>query len=180
MPEEGRNGRLVETYFRKNPAACRQCLLQLVGKTLSMVSHAGGMRAFHFGRLEETPRGRRGELVIHVQCSWRLVNGSRILTGLGDWGQFADESQQNLAEWDPAKHGNRQQSVLEEWMRVSPGAMAPIYSCRQDLVVDATTIDVFGDADVVLVSGDTLQIFPDCSLEENWRIFYPDGSHFVV
>lgn len=170
----------MEVHFRQDPVACRDCLLQLVNKPLSMVSHAGSMRAFHFGSIAQTAAGRRGEIVIHVQCSWRLVNGTRVLTGLGDWGQQPDESLQDLEEWDPSKPGNRQQRVLEEWMGATSGKVAPVISTRADLVVNSASLDAYGGAELVLASGDSLQIFPDCSLEENWRIFYPEGAHFVM
>lgn len=169
----------MEIYFQKDPVACRECVLRVVNKPLSMVSHAGSMRGFHFGTRVRTATGWRGEIVIHVQCSWRLVNGERVLTGLGDWGQ-PYESQQDLGEWNPSKHGNLQQRILEEWLGAGPGMMGPIVSVRADLVVSSATLDPYGSAEFVLTSGNKLQIFPDCSREENWRIFYPEGTHFVI
>ena len=170
----------MEVYFRESPEACRRCILELVGKRLTMASHAGSMRGFHFGELGPIHGKAVGQIVLHIQCPWRLLSGGRILTGLGDWGQFAHEGQRDLVGWEPSKHGNRQHRVLEEWMGSMEGAVAPIVSHRTDLTVSSANIDEYGSAELIIAGGDSLQIFPDMSLEENWRIFYPSGAHFVI
>ena len=119
-----------------------------------------------------------GELVLHVQCPWRITKGGGIVTGSGDMFVCADP---NVPEssFDPGRPGNAVADVrLREW--IASHASRP-------LVVVGTDFDESGGVHLRLSEGFGFDAFPDSrgvpeDPDEHWRLFRPgdDSLHLVV
>jgi hypothetical protein len=142
---------------------------------------AADMQIFEFGpgRRMMNRNGEEvevGEVRLHIQSRWRLVDSERILFGRGDLSYPADANIP-AAEFDP----DERESVLDANQRAWFGrhrAAAP--------KVRNVAGDRYGGFRVELEGGFVLECFPCDSrrgeYSEHWRLLghRADGSHFVV
>ena len=75
-----------------------QALASLIGLRLCMVCNTGNMKQFHFGDPWHY-RGRMvGQVVLHIQCPWRLERDKQPITGSADFYVRADDNEQSDGE----------------------------------------------------------------------------------
>lgn len=140
------------------------------------------MRVFHFGavRPHHSGRGSVGAYALHVQCPWRLIGPDGILTGSSDY----DAPPANGAEIDrnDPKAGTLQNVRLAALLGGYDPETRSHVNAAESLVVVAVTADRFGGVDIALTGDVRLQLFPDGSLDEDWRFFDASGdkAHFVA
>jgi hypothetical protein len=117
------------------------------------------------------------EFVLHIQCSWRLVESNKIFVGSNDMYKVSpdkDYTDEELESFDYDK-GNRCDYLFDKFFQ---GHKMP--------VVKSVHGDELGGATLFLSNNCILELFPDSSEEseynEYWRIFKPGNleSHFVV
>ncbi|MCA0434304.1 MAG: hypothetical protein LCH46_13700 [Proteobacteria bacterium] len=154
----------------------------LIGLPLSVARNAAAMKVLHFGTVRPHRSGRGtagtvGDYAFHIQCPWRIVSDSAIITGdadrcVGPSGGF----EINDEDW---KSGNLQLVRLTALMGGFDEATKSLVNITDRLVVQAVSSDIYGGVDVLLSGGFNLQIFPDASTGENWRFIQVDGYHLV-
>ncbi len=153
----------------------------LVGHPIVDCWRAANMQIFEFGPQTQivNRKGEEvkiGELRLHVQCRWRLVDAEKIIFGSDDINYPADDSI-SLDEFD----WDKQPAVLDR-------AQRRWFSEHQDSPqkVIAVRGDGYGGFQLQLDGGVELQAFPCGSrrgeYSESWRLLghRADGSHFVV
>ena len=77
-------------------------LASLVGLRLCIARDAAGMKNFQFGEIRPHPSGKGtiGEFALHVQCPWRLVTATQVITGSADYYEPAIEGEEvNLDDY---------------------------------------------------------------------------------
>jgi hypothetical protein len=155
------------------------CLQVLVGSPLSIARNALDMMIFHFGAISPHPSGTGtvGTYTLHIQCPWRLTAGSKVYTGTSD--RFLGPAEATEVNDDP-KSGNLQLVRMGALLKGYDGATKSFVNATDQLVVLEVNVDAFGGADLVLSGGYHLEIFPDGSLEEEWRFVEVQGRHVVV
>ena len=152
----------------------------LIGKRLWRCTRAANMTMFDFGdRITvEAFKGHKklmGEVVLHVQCAWRIVHKDEIIVGSRDLQYPADysETQEVPADFDWDRDPNRQDKLLA----------ALLANDATNLIVREIKGETAGRFEAILSEGFSLQVFPDDSLSlEHWRLFTPRSQrpHFVV
>jgi hypothetical protein len=91
-------------------------LMPLVGRKLVIARRAADLRGFHFGQVTPNGSGRgdHGEIVLHIQCAWRLEGPNGIVTGRSDLWHPAESSEGvDLDTWD-YERGNLQDRRIGE------------------------------------------------------------------
>jgi hypothetical protein len=116
------------------------------------------------------------DLRLHVQCRWRMVDGSRILFTGDDLLRPANE-EIPIDEFDWDKDDSVLDVVRRKWIEDHRAAQ---------LKVVHVAGDQYGGCKIELVDGLVLELFPCDSdrgeYSEHWRLLDDrrDGSHFVV
>jgi hypothetical protein len=156
-------------------------LASLVGLRLGIARDAAGMKNFQFGviRPHLSGKGTVGDFALHVQCPWRLVTTTQVLTGSADYYEPAVEGEDvNL---DDHQSGNLQRKRLQALFQTYDAETRSLINKSDSLTVISLHADRFGGLDFELSGGVRLQLFPDGSRGENWRFFSPgnDDSHFI-
>ena len=147
----------------------------LVGKRLSGAYRAGGMAMFSFGelRMVETPRGPKptAEYALHPQCAWRIAAGDAVLIGSSDLYEPAD-GREDLTGFDWDQPGVNRLDVL----------MRDLLDSDSSLVVENFKFGRAGAISIALGQDRNLEVFPNDSHDEYWRLFRPgtDYRHLVV
>jgi hypothetical protein len=134
---------------------------------------------FVFGGMVKREDERRGsfqeaaEYSLHVQCSWRLTDPERIITGSAD--KFIPNSESNYDDnfdWD-VQGANRCDEQLK----------ALFSGIENRFIVKDIVADKFGGVKIYFTEDIVLEVFPDNSTEEEaWRFFRRgwDDPHLVV
>jgi hypothetical protein len=156
-------------------------LTSLVGLRLCIARDAAGMKNFQFGEIRPHPSGKGtvGDFALHVQCPWRLVTTTQVLTGSADYYEPAVEGEDvNL---DDHQSDNLQRKRLQALFQTYDAETRSLINQSDSLTVISLHADRFGGLDLELSGGVRLQVFPDGSRGENWRFFSPgnDKSHFI-
>lgn len=159
-----------------------QTISPLVNLPLAIARDAGTMKNFQFGTVRPHPSGKGtvGDFALHVQCSWRIVKGDRIMTGSADYYQPAAEGEElNLED---RKLGNLQRKRLLELLGNYDDETRSHINKSLALNVTGVRADRFGGLDLTLSGGVSLQVFPNGSLSEDWRFFAPgtEDPHLVL
>ncbi|MGF6259387.1 hypothetical protein OKW49_000288 [Paraburkholderia youngii] len=136
----------------------------LIGLDVSGVAHATDMLTLQFGPLREvrTSRGsikRLGDWALHIQCDWRIEQGSAIVASYSDFAA-AEESTRRTT-----------QRIRDLLVTQGPIAVLDIEAGED------------GDAVILLTRGMCLVILADAIPDdEDWRLFpsNPDAKHFVI
>ena len=161
--------------------AIEKALQGLIGMPLWKAHRAADMQVLQFGARHPTTTRRGdvamvGDCALHIQCGWRIVGASGIVTGRRDlYSPAGADPYQDLDQFDyegplPNRRDVRLAALLEE----REAAPLVVRSCAAD-GVGGFRLE-FNDAFV-------LDVVPDDSTDsEHWRLLHPhtNGSHFVV
>ncbi|WP_064692699.1 hypothetical protein [Rhizobium aegyptiacum] len=163
-----------------NRALLQDGLQVLVGLPLSIVRNAADMKVLHFGtiRPHRSGRGTVGEYALHIQCPWRIVSESVVITGTSD--RFVALQGGAGRNDDVPQSQNLQFIRIAALLKGFDEATKSFINTTEQLVVMTASADTYGGADLALSGGYRLQIFPDGSLEEDWRFIQDEGRHFVI
>ncbi|EHH05405.1 hypothetical protein ATCR1_14781 [Agrobacterium tumefaciens CCNWGS0286] len=156
------------------------CLQVLVGLPLSIARNAADMKIFHFGGIQPHPSGRGtvGPYALHIQCPWRLVAKETVFTGTSD--RFVGPAEGTEVNDDDPRSGNLQLIRIASLLKGYDETTKSFVNTAEQLVVIAAYADNLGGADLLLSGDYRLQIFPDGSLEEDWRFVELQGRHIVI
>jgi len=159
-----------------------QVLQVLVGLPLSIVRRAADMRVFHFGEVRPHRRGKGtvGQYALHVQCPWRLIGPHTVLTGSSD--RLLPPSSDVKMDPNDPRAGSLQNVRLAAWLGGYDEATKSHVNAAGGLIVMSASADQYGSADIVFPGEVRLQLFPDGSVDEDWRFFNTESeaSHFVI
>ncbi|MDK4735861.1 hypothetical protein [Rhizobium sp. CNPSo 3490] len=137
---------------------------------MSIARDAADMKIFHFGAIRPHPSGKGtvGAYALHLQCPWRLVAKNTVVTGTSD--RFVEPTDGSEIDDDDPRTGNLQLIKIASLLKAYDEATYSFVNATEQLVVVSVTADNYGGADLLLSDDYRLQIFPDGSLEENWRL----------
>lgn len=144
----------------------------LVGKPLWSSGRAADLQWFSFGDRKATTNARGeplevGEYALHVQCSWRIRRGDKVIVARPDLYHSAQaESAGNMDFDDEAAGmgGNRRDARISELFR-DGAEMFPVQRIEAGA---AGNFSIFFDGELVM------EVFPDDLLsDEHWRFFKP-------
>jgi hypothetical protein len=153
----------------------------LVGEPISDCWRAANMQVFEFGPAKKY-RNRKGDevegsdLKLHVQCPWRMVDGSQILFARDDLLRAANQDIP-IDEFDWDKDDSVLDIVQRQWFEDHRAA---------PLKVVHVAGDQYGGCQIRLEGGMLLELFPCDSdrgeYSEHWRLLDDrrDSYHFVV
>jgi hypothetical protein len=135
------------------------------------------MEIFDFGPLRDwvDKRGRSrttGDVRLHVQAPWRILNRGRIVVGYRD---MRDPPNGVAADgWDPNDAVWMRRDELREAFQAE--------RATNPRVVAAAAADPTGDLRITFDDGTELQVLPDSVApdDEYWRLFSAGGPHLVV
>jgi hypothetical protein len=156
-------------------------LRSLIGQPIGRSWRAANKQIFQFGYFRRTVNRMGnvveiGDMLLHVQCRWRLVDGSRILFGCDDMNRPAEEDI-SIDDFDWDKHASVLDGKLGYWLEQHRETLPK--------VVDVSG-DAYGAFRVMIEGGFVLEAFP-CDSEwieysEHWRLLghRPDRSQFIV
>lgn len=155
-------------------------LQALVGLSLSIARNAANMKVFHFGpiRPHRSGRGTVGSYALHLQCPWRIVTDTGIVTGSADL-YMEPEAGGELDEQD-FQSGTLQHVRLAALLKGYDPATRSFVNATDTLVVLSVTVDPYGGAELLLSSHYRLQIFPSGSRGEDWRFIDMAGRDIVI
>ncbi|HEX8659367.1 MAG TPA: hypothetical protein VF690_17645 [Hymenobacter sp.] len=156
-------------------------LQQLVGLQVSGSTRASDMECLKFGHQQIIDqRGMLcnvGLFALHLQCAWRITNGTELLIGSSDLYIPASETDDINENFDWEISGaNLRDYKLQELLGLK-------------LLVDSVKADAYGGFSLFLDQKIVLEGFPACSMKDDyseyWRLldnrFGPGQSqHFVV
>ncbi len=155
-------------------------LQALVGLPLSIARDVADMKVLHFGviRPHSSGRGTVGSHAFHIQCPWRIVTEEGVLTGASD--RFAPPSEGAEVNDEDKRSGNLQRVRIQSLLNGYDSSTKSYVNATDNLVVISVSSDKWGGADLLLSGGYRLQIFPDSSLDEDWRVIETGGPHIVI
>lgn len=162
----------------ENQDFLQNSLQVLVGLPLSIARDAANMKVFHFGAIRRSGRGTAGTHALHIQCPWRIVTENAVVTGRSD--RFVEPQEGMEIEDEDHQSGTLERVRLSALLKGYDISTQSFLNATDQLVVVSVTSDKYGGADISLTGGYRLQIFPDCSLEEDWRFIEVEGRHVVV
>ena len=127
---------------------------------------------FKRGRTEEA-----AEYALHIQCSWRIAKGYKIVVGSRDFysPRTGLKSENEHFEWD-IQGNNRFDERIESFIK----------DINEHTIVERVDSDEVGGLKIFLSQGYLLEVFPDTSEDDEYsefsRLFKQkeDSSHFVV
>ena len=137
---------------------------------------AADMAMFNFGPLREwvdkygRPR-KSGDVWLHVQASWRMIVGVRIVVGSGDY--WDPPSGVDPNDFDPREARVNRQDELVAAFHVDRSAPRSVASVETHPT---------GDLRITFDDASRLEIQPDSigPRDEYWRLFLKGGPHLVV
>jgi hypothetical protein len=159
-------------------------LKPLVGLSLTAAKNFGDMRIFCFGALRPSRSGKGmvGSHALHIQCSWRLVDRDRVITGYTDYHLATNPDAE--PDRDNVRSGNLQQVRMEEFLGEFDEELKFPVERTGRYIVTAIEPDRYGSVDIVLNGGDfRINVFTDSSGIEDWRFLSTEGDrspHFVI
>ncbi|TCM53251.1 hypothetical protein C8J36_107214 [Rhizobium sp. PP-F2F-G48] len=179
------NDRNTCTRGKTMPDYDRQPLLEhslqvLIGLPMSIARNAADMKVFHFGEIQPHPSGTGtvGLYALHIQCPWRLVSRDTVYTGTSDR-LIGPADGKEVDNGDP-RSGSLQDVKLASLLGGYDEKTRSFLNTSEQLIVTSVNVDSFGGADLLLSGDYRLQIFPDGSCEEDWRLVEMKGRHLVI
>jgi hypothetical protein len=156
----------------------------LIGLEWSIARLAANMNVFGFGPIREieTRRGKGtiGTLALHVQCPWRVIGTSGIATGKSDRYTW-DGPDIEPEDWSYEDGQSLQTAKLDALL--GPRQRDDrAYFYNSGLIIEASAVDPStGDLIVQFGRGLALQVFPDGTAHEQWRLLDPgtESPHLV-
>ncbi len=164
-----------------NLPSAQQALQPLVGLKLSIARSAADMRVFHFGPIRPHHRkGTVGAYALHVQCPWRLAGQDGLITGTSD--RDVPPAEGAAIDRSDPKAGTLQNVRLAELLGGYDPDTRSHTNAGEGLLVTAVSADQYGGVEISFTGNVRLQLFPDGSVDEDWRFFDTSGNakHFVV
>ena len=161
--------------------ATKSKLDKLVGLNLRYAGRASNLFWLGFGeKILVTRRGKREEVAeyaLHIQCSWRIAKGNKIVVGSRDFysPRTGLENENGHFEWDVQgnnRFDERIESIIED--------------IDENTIVERVDSDEVGGLKIFLSQGYLLEVFPDTSEDDEYREFWrlfkrkEDSPHFVV
>jgi hypothetical protein len=149
-------------------------LSPLIGLQLSWAGYAASMRTLGFGPDEVEVVSRTGDrkftspYALHIQCAWRLVKGTIIVTGSDDW--WFPESGRWHPEWDPAKDGRLQEAILRKLLCDDDLSRRVLFNQTTLLTVMGVHVEDANGFTLLLSPDYRLTVFPSGTREEQWRL----------
>lgn len=154
-------------------------LRQVIGFSITRTTRASAMECLKFGQQIVVDRQGAiyniGEFTLHLQCPWRITNGSAILLGSSDVYEPADKTVDFNEDFNWEKAGANMRDAKLQILLSKP------------LVVEAVEVDTFGGFSLLFKNGMMLSAFPASSSKdeynEHWRLLdnRPETKqHFVV
>ncbi|MDQ0227913.1 hypothetical protein [Metabacillus niabensis] len=153
---------------------------KIVGSKLQYAGRASNLLWLGFGDIVQIIRRGRteeaAEYALHIQCSWRITLGSKIVVASRDFYSPHSQWDEDYEDFDWDIHGNNR---FDERMK------AFIKENRQIKVIQIDSDEV-GGLTILLSGGYKLDVFPDSSEDdeysEHWRLFKPkdNSPHFIV
>lgn len=123
------------------------------------------------------------QFALHIQCPWRIEHHDFILTGKSD--MFMPEGNDEDIDWDiwdPYVDLTRQDELLRDLFPDTNSHKLFLINSDDKLKVENVNADKYGGACIHFSNDYRLVLFPDCSRDEDWRIFdvSTDLEHFIV
>jgi hypothetical protein len=159
-------------------AQIESVLSALVGLPLWSAGRFLDLEMFEFGprHLVRDHRGNEregGEYALHTQCAWRITGPQGIVAGSRD--RFRPRG--NPAEVPDDFDCNVSGTTLCD-QRVD--ALFAQHS-QNSLLVEQVKVGEWGAFSLALNGGISLDVFPDSTIDEHWRLCrYLENPHFVV
>jgi hypothetical protein len=154
----------------------RTFVAMLVGLPFNRGMRALDMEMFEFGEakpwIDKFGRDRmNGDVQLHVQASWRIVQGDRIVTGYSDYADPPDGTE--LEGFNRETSQTRRDALLDTF-----------HAERTDPRRSVQTVDVrpTGDLTITIDDGSRLEVRPDSTgiEDEYWRLFARGYPRAVV
>ncbi|MDC7722602.1 hypothetical protein [Priestia megaterium] len=161
--------------------ATKSKLDKLVGLNLRYAGRASNLFWLGFGeKILVTRREKKEEVAeyaLHIQCSWRIAKGYKIVVGSRDFysPRTGLENENEHFEWD-IQGNNRFDERIESLIK----------DINEQMIVERVESDEVGGLKIFLSQGYLLEVFPDTSEDDEysefWRLFNrkEDSPHFVV
>ncbi|MEY2196806.1 hypothetical protein AB7942_29450 [Neobacillus sp. BF23-41] len=153
---------------------------KLVGLKLQYAGRASNLFWLGFGEIVEIIRRGRteetAEYALHIQCSWRISLGNKIVVASRDYYSPSSEWDGDIKDFDwDIKGNNRFDERIKTFIKDNGQIKV--------LQIDS---DEVGGLNVFLSGGYKLEVFPDSSDDdeqsEHWRFFNrkENSPHFIV
>ncbi len=153
-------------------------LHDLIGLQLTKTTRAANMECLKFGEQQVVSTNGElwevGEFGIHLQCSWRFVDEEKILIGSQDVYEPEDENAEYDEDFD-WEAGNLRDIKMRKLIDTNK------------LVVETTTADNYGGAEIRFSNKVKLQLFPAYSKIDDyceyWRLLdnrVESKKHIIV
>ena len=161
--------------------ATKSKLDKLVGLNLRYAGRASNLFWLGFGeKILVTRREKKEEVAeyaLHIQCSWRIAKGYKIVVGSRDFysPRTGLENENEHFEWD-IQGNNRFDERIESLIK----------DINEQMIVERVESDEVGGLKIFLSQGYLLEVFPNTSEDDEysefWRLFNrkEDSPHFVV
>lgn len=146
-----------------NPVELERAFAPLLGLRLLWIGRAADMARVAF----------ESDRFLHIQCPWRLEGPRGVVTGRRDLWLPADPDESGWLEKSYDELPNLRDARLEAFHR-------EIAAMPEGLRLTGVRADAHGGLDLDFSGGWKLQVFPDSSRGENWRLFRKGDDHFVV
>ena len=159
---------------------CSLTLANLVGLQMKWSGFALDMRGFGFGDPDTGTEVQPGDLVLHIQCPWRIESATEIVVGRGDWfeAEMAESDPSPGPDWNPASDSLQQAKLRSLFEDIDSAGV--LQNRTALLLVEAAATSQYGDLDLELSGGYRLRAFPAGSRGEFWRLFIkgePDSDY---
>lgn len=167
--------------MRFSTTELERALQPVVGLWLAQIYYAANMKGFWFIQPNVKSNQVRG-WCLHVSCTWRLESKDGIVTGSYDWTEHVVRKDILSEEWDPAKGGSLQESILRKLLKDDSGEDRTIRNRTNLLTVKHIKVDECGGFRLIFDRNYELVAFPSTTRGEMWRIFpdYSEDQYFVA
>ncbi len=153
---------------------------QIIGLPVWDVTRGPGIAMFQIGQ-RQTVYDRSGNarelgtFALHIQCPWRIVGPAGIIVGWVE--RYFPPGE------DPFRDGETFDWEVPAITRFEE-RIGTYFAERAAMppVVSAIAADRVGGFQLALDDGATIEVFPDLTFGEHWRLFNPGNRdrHFVV
>ncbi len=155
-----------------------------MGKKLAVWRRSANMLVIHFGKITRNENESLGEFALHVQCPWRFLRGSDVITGRSDtytprtvsenfdWSKWYDEG-----SWTD----NLQEHLMAAVLKGYDSKTQSLENHTDTLYVETVMLDERGDVCIGLSGEFSLELFTDGVSEEHWRLLdFSNERHYVI
>lgn len=148
----------------------------LIGQTVNSIGRAADMCWISFGDLVEIEnhRGKRkvGKFALHLECPWRITDGSKILLSSIDMFEPSSNYKENEDfKWDI--QGN---NLFDEKTK-------SMFLEDENIIVQDVKLSSYYDVTIIFSNQLIFECFVNCSSKgECWRFFQPgsDKEHLII